>query len=192
MPAGASASRPDRDEHALPAQLNWCGEDGAESAISFQSNMSDFHGCHRAADGTAYEYRGRLNGSWVFPEGIGGASTSASPSVSASSSTSVSASASVSGPHRFRTEEGWGGGWHSAHELRLPCSRPCPATSRWSTWVLDASHDGPIGYRGTPVPAPTGSAPSASSLAADLDAAVQSLTDTAQTLAGLAARLRNG
>lgn len=57
----------DRDEHSLPAQLGWRGEDGTESAISFQSNMSDFHGCHRTADGTAYEYRGRLTGGWAFP-----------------------------------------------------------------------------------------------------------------------------
>ncbi|MFE7933301.1 discoidin domain-containing protein [Streptomyces sp. NPDC057456] len=89
----------DRDEHSLPAQLGWRGEDGAESAISFQSNMSDFHGCHRSADGTAYEYRGRLTGDWAFPEGI--------------------EETSASGLHRFRTEEGYGGDWHSSHELRL-------------------------------------------------------------------------
>ncbi|MDR6973703.1 hypothetical protein J2X68_000372 [Streptomyces sp. 3330] len=89
----------DRDEHALPAQLGWRGEDGAESAISFQSNMSDFHGSHRAADGTVYEYRGRLTGGWVFPEGL--------------------EETSASGLHRFRTEEGYGGGWHRSPELRL-------------------------------------------------------------------------
>lgn len=89
----------DRDEHSLPAQLNWRAADGAESAISFQSNMSGFHGSHRAADGTVYEYRGHLNGSWAFPEGLDDASESRL--------------------HRFRTEEGWGGGWHASHELRL-------------------------------------------------------------------------
>lgn len=89
----------DRDEHSLPAQLGWRGEDGTESAISFQSNMSDFHGCHRTADGTAYEYRGRLTGGWSFPEGL--------------------EETSAAGLHRFRTEEGHGGGWHSSHELRL-------------------------------------------------------------------------
>ncbi|WP_406009121.1 discoidin domain-containing protein [Streptomyces sp. NBC_00637] len=89
----------DRDEHSLPAQLGWRGEDGAESAVSFQSNMSDFHGCHRAADGTAYEYRGRLTGEWTFPEGLEDAPAGAL--------------------YRFRTEEGYGGGWHGSHELRL-------------------------------------------------------------------------
>nr|WP_171397076.1 discoidin domain-containing protein [Streptomyces asoensis] len=89
----------DRDEHSLPAQLGWRGADGAESAISFQSNMSDFHGSHRAADGTAYEYRGRLTGGWAFPEGL--------------------EETSASGLYRFRTEEGYGGGWHRSHELRL-------------------------------------------------------------------------
>ncbi|MGW0871895.1 discoidin domain-containing protein [Streptomyces sp. NPDC002740] len=89
----------DRDEHSLPAQLGWRGVDGTESAISFQSNMSDFHGCHRAADGTAYEYRGRLTGGRVYPEGL--------------------EEASAGRLHRFLTEEGWGGGWHASHELRL-------------------------------------------------------------------------
>ncbi|GAA2551418.1 MULTISPECIES: alpha-1,2-mannosidase [Streptomyces] len=90
----------DRGEHSLPAQLGWRGEDGSESAVSFQSSMSDFHGCHRAADGTAYEYRGRLTGRWAYPEGL-----------------DEHPSASVL--HRFRTEEGWGGSWHGSHELRL-------------------------------------------------------------------------
>ncbi|MGW3316175.1 alpha-1,2-mannosidase [Streptomyces fungicidicus] len=89
----------DRGENSLPAQLGWRGEDGTESAISFQSNMSDFHGCHRAADGTAYEYRGRLSDRRPFSEDT--QNLSASPL------------------HRFRTEEGWGGGWHASHELRL-------------------------------------------------------------------------
>ncbi|MDQ0580849.1 discoidin domain-containing protein [Streptomyces rishiriensis] len=330
----------DRDEHSLPAQLGWRAEDGAESAISFQSNMSDFHGCHRAADGTTHEYRGRLTGGWVFPEGI--------------------EETSASGLHRFRTEEGYGGGWHSSRELRLlvddggaPVERVTwrdqrgnsgvamlqtvsaeagtddvrvtdveasdefaeggetadnllnGSRTKWLVhddtarlhftlahsavvtsytlrsandcpdrdprdWTLDASHDGrtwtrvdsragetfggrfetrefrlrapasgyrhyrlditansgadetqlarvrfvegptgraftgyyqrynegPIGYRGTPVPtpapAPASLAVPAPRLAEDLEAAVRSLTDTAQTLAALASRLRDG
>ncbi|WP_405811250.1 alpha-1,2-mannosidase [Streptomyces sp. NBC_01520] len=86
----------DRGEQSLPAQLGWRGEDGAESAISFQSNMSDFHGHHRAADGTLAEFRGRVIGRGAFPEGTEGVHT-----------------------HRFRTEEGWGGGWHDSGELRI-------------------------------------------------------------------------
>ncbi|MER6622212.1 discoidin domain-containing protein [Streptomyces sp. NPDC000931] len=89
----------DRDEHSLPAQLGWRGEDGAEAAISFQSSMSDFHGCYRAADGTAYEYRGRLTDRRPFSDDT--RNLSASPL------------------HRFHTEEGWGGRWHTSHELRL-------------------------------------------------------------------------
>ncbi|GGZ43152.1 discoidin domain-containing protein [Streptomyces bluensis] len=87
----------DRGEHSLPAQLSWRGEDGAESAISFQSSMSDFYGCHRAGDGTTYEYRGRRTGGQNGPQSI-----EHSPRL-----------------HRFRTEEGWGGGWHPSHDLRL-------------------------------------------------------------------------
>ncbi|CAL9341590.1 alpha-1,2-mannosidase [Streptomyces sp. enrichment culture] len=89
----------DRGEHSLPAQLGWRGADGAETAISFQSNMSDFHGCRRDANGTVHEYRGRVTGRWAYPEGVG--------QVPAESL------------YRFHTEEGWGGGWHRAHELRL-------------------------------------------------------------------------
>ncbi len=89
----------DRGEHALPAQLGWRGTDGAETAISFQSNMSDFHGCRRDADGSVHEYRGRVVGRWAYPEGV--------DQVPAESL------------HRFHTEEGWGGGWHRSHELRL-------------------------------------------------------------------------
>ncbi|WP_203181533.1 alpha-1,2-mannosidase [Streptomyces pratensis] len=86
----------DRGEQSLPAQLGWRGQDGAESAISFQSNMSDFHGHHRAADGTLAEFRGRVVERGPFPEGTEGVRV-----------------------HRFLTEEGWGGGWHTSGELRL-------------------------------------------------------------------------
>ncbi|MDX3062787.1 MULTISPECIES: alpha-1,2-mannosidase [Streptomyces] len=86
----------DRGEQSLPAQLGWRGQNGAESAISFQSNMSDFHGHHRAADGTLAEFRGRVIGRGAFPEGTEGVRV-----------------------HRFRTEEGWGGGWHDSGELRI-------------------------------------------------------------------------
>ncbi|MEU5616761.1 alpha-1,2-mannosidase [Streptomyces sp. NPDC047802] len=86
----------DRGEQSLPAQLGWRGQDGAESAISFQSNMSDFHGHHRAADGTLAEFRGRVIARGTFPEGTEGLRV-----------------------HRFLTEEGWGGAWHSSGELRL-------------------------------------------------------------------------
>jgi hypothetical protein len=86
----------DRGEQSLPAQLSWGRRDGSESAISFQSNMSDFYGQDRAADGTLAEFRGRLTGKWAFPEGTEGVHV-----------------------HRFRTEEGWGGGWHTSGELRL-------------------------------------------------------------------------
>jgi hypothetical protein len=89
----------DRDERSLPAQLGWRTEDGAESAISFQANMSDFHGCHRAADGTAYEYRGLLTDRRPFSE--------ETPDLAASPL------------YRFSTEEGWGGRWHASGELRL-------------------------------------------------------------------------
>ncbi|WP_151770672.1 alpha-1,2-mannosidase [Streptomyces abyssomicinicus] len=109
-PAHAAASAPwqsaprllfhvDRGERSLPAQLGWRGTDGAEAAISFQSNMSDFHGCYRTADGAAYEYRGRLTGRWPF--------------------TAETENLSTAALHRFRTEEGWGGGWHASEELRL-------------------------------------------------------------------------
>lgn len=53
-------------------------------------------------------------------------------------------------------------------------------------------NEGPIGYRGTPVPTPTPATLPAPRLAADLEAAVESLTATAQTLAALASQLRNG
>ncbi|NUS10021.1 MAG: alpha-1,2-mannosidase [Streptomyces sp.] len=89
----------DRGEDSLPAQLGWRTEDGAESAIGFQSAMSDFHGCYRAADGEVYEYRGRLTDRRPFSDDIQNLSASAL--------------------HRFRTEEGWDGRWHASGELRL-------------------------------------------------------------------------
>ncbi|GGQ80053.1 discoidin domain-containing protein [Streptomyces pilosus] len=104
----------DRGEHSLPGQLGWRTADGAESAISFQSNMSDFHGCHRAADGTAYEYRGRLLDRRPYSEDT--RNLSASPL------------------HRFRTEEGWGGGWHASHELRILVDDGAAAPLERVTW----------------------------------------------------------
>ncbi|MFF0114139.1 alpha-1,2-mannosidase [Streptomyces prasinus] len=127
-PAHGSPSRPwqaaprllfhlDRDEHSLPAQLGWQGDDGTETAVGFQSNMSDFHGVHRAADGTAYEYRGRLTGRWPYAEGL--------------PDTPVSGSHQL---HRFRTEEGWGGGWHRSHDLRILVDDGGPAPVERVTW----------------------------------------------------------
>ncbi|MFE6286188.1 alpha-1,2-mannosidase [Streptomyces sp. NPDC057877] len=124
----------DRGEHSLPAQLGWQTEDGVESAISFQSNMSDFHGSYRAADGTAYEYRGRLTDRRPFSDDI------------------QNLSASVL--HRFHTEEGWGGRWHTSDELRLlvddggaPVSRVTWRDQRGNSGVAmlhAASHDAEV------------------------------------------------
>ncbi|MFI8087194.1 discoidin domain-containing protein [Streptomyces sp. NPDC086080] len=104
----------DRDEHSLPAQLGWRTADGAESAVSFQSNMSDFHGCYRAPDGTAYEYRGRLGDRWPFSE--------------------ETENLSASTLHRFHTEEGWGGRWHISRELRLLVDDGAAAPVERVTW----------------------------------------------------------
>ncbi|GAB2326814.1 hypothetical protein AB0N20_06625 [Streptomyces griseoincarnatus] len=158
-PAPRLAFHVDRGEQSLPAQLGWRDTDGAETAVSFQSNMSDFHGCRRHADGTVHEYRGRLTGRW--------------PSLEDADEVPASAL------RRFRTEEGWGGRWHASRELRLLVDAGGSALER-VTWrdqrgnsgvaVLHAleeeavgepvrgftgyyqRHDeGPIGYRGTEI-----------------------------------------
>ncbi|MGW0791569.1 alpha-1,2-mannosidase [Streptomyces sp. NPDC002911] len=113
----------DRGEHSLPAQLGWRGADGAESAISFQSNMSDFHGHHRAADGTLAEFRGRITGRRAFPEGTEDAHV-----------------------HRFETEEGWGGDWHSSGELRLLVDDGSGPVER-VTWRDQRGNSGVAGLR---------------------------------------------
>ncbi|MEU9455297.1 alpha-1,2-mannosidase [Streptomyces sp. NPDC048277] len=89
----------DRGEQSLPAQLSWRGEDGAEAAVSFASEMSGFYGFYRAQDGTAYEYRGDLSDRWPVADEIGNLSAATL--------------------HRFDAEEGWGGGWHRSAELRV-------------------------------------------------------------------------
>ncbi|MEU3103646.1 discoidin domain-containing protein [Streptomyces griseoflavus] len=114
----------DRDERSLPGQLGWRTADGAESAVGFQSSMSDFHGCHRAADGTAYEYRGRLLDRRPYAEET--ANLSASPL------------------HRFRTEEGWGGGWHTSHELRLLIDDGAAAPVERVTWRDQRGNSGVV------------------------------------------------
>ncbi|WP_052433438.1 hypothetical protein [Streptacidiphilus carbonis] len=153
-PAGAEDWEPapglrlyiERGESALPAQVSWRSADGAEGAVSFQSAMTDFLGHHRAADGSVAELRGRLTGRWAHPEGI-------------------SDDAPV---HRFRTEEGWGGGWHESGELQLlvdhggvPMERItwrdqrtnggsislCPDGSGF-VGFYQRVNEGPIGYRG--------------------------------------------
>lgn len=96
VPAPGLLFHIDRGEQSVPAQLSWRGTDGAESSISFASNMSDFYGHHRAADGTPAEFRGSLTGRYAFPEGTDKARV-----------------------YRFHPEEGWGGGWHASGELRL-------------------------------------------------------------------------
>ncbi|BFO14940.1 hypothetical protein SHKM778_13280 [Streptomyces sp. KM77-8] len=51
-------------------------------------------------------------------------------------------------------------------------------------------NEGPIGYRGTPVAAMSSAVPTAPRVASELQAAVASLSETAQALAALAAQLR--
>lgn len=138
----------ERGEGSLPAQVSWRSADGAEGAASFQSAMTDFLGHHRGADGTTAEFRGRLDGRWTFPDG-----TVDTP------------------PHHFRTEESWGGDWHTSGDLRILVDHGGTAMER-VTWrdqrtnggsiCLDADgsgfvgfyqrvNEGPIGYRGTAV-----------------------------------------
>ncbi|WP_433176789.1 hypothetical protein [Actinoallomurus sp. CA-150999] len=139
----------DRGENSLPEQLSWRTADGAEAAVGFQSNMSEFLGQHRAADGTLSEFRGRLAGSWAFPGGTGGRRV-----------------------WRFQTEEGWGGGWHRSDELRLlvddggaPVERVTWRDQRGNSGTVALRADvgdfigyyrryneGPIGYRGRTCP----------------------------------------
>jgi hypothetical protein len=138
----------ERGEASLPAQISWRAVDGAEGAASFQSAMTDFLGHHRDADGTIAEFRGRLDGRWAFPEGTSDAS-----------------------PHHFRTEEGWGGGWHASGDLRVLVDHGGAAIERvtWRdqrtnggsiclrsdgsafTGFYQRINEGPIGYRGTAV-----------------------------------------
>ncbi|MGW0781401.1 alpha-1,2-mannosidase [Streptomyces sp. NPDC002913] len=137
----------DRGEESLPAQLGWRGADGAESAISFQSNMSDFHGHHRAADGALAEFRGRITGRWAFPEGAGEAQV-----------------------YRFRTEEGWGGGWHGSGELRLLVDDGSGPVER-VTWRDQRGNSGVAGLRIAPGDA--GAAPDVTGAASVLDVSVE-------------------
>ncbi|GAA4895578.1 hypothetical protein [Streptomonospora salina] len=141
----------DRGERSLPAQISWRSADGSESAVSFQSAMEDFHGYHRDPHGGLTEYRGRLSERWALQDGVGSAAL-----------------------HRFRTEEGWGGGWHRSGELRLLVDDSGTPVER-ITWrdqqgnsgsvafepgaggflgYYQRHNEGPIGYRGTAIADP--------------------------------------
>ncbi|WP_051300016.1 hypothetical protein [Actinomadura rifamycini] len=145
-PAGRLLVHIDRGEEALPAQVSWRAADGAEAAISFQSAMTDFHGYRRDPDGGLAEFRGRLADRWEYPDGVQGAPL-----------------------HRFRTQEGWGGRWHTSGELRLLVADGGAPVER-ITWrdqrensgsvafepgaagflgYYQRVNEGPIGYRGT-------------------------------------------
>lgn len=144
-PAGRLLVHIDRGEEALPAQVSWRGADGAEAAVSFQSAMGDFHGYRRDPHGGLAEYRGRLADRWAYPEGVEGGAL-----------------------HRFRTEEGWGGRWHTSGELRMLVADGGAPVER-ITWrdqrensgsvafepgaagflgYYQRVNEGPIGYRG--------------------------------------------
>lgn len=148
--AGRLLLHVERGEESLPAQFSWRSVDGAEGSVSFQSAMTDFLGHHRDADGSTAEFRGRLVGRWAFPEG-----TTDAPL------------------HRFRTEEGWGGGWHASGHLHILVDHGGAAMER-ITWrdqrtnngsiclhsdgsgfvgFYQRINEGPIGYRGTTEPA---------------------------------------
>ena len=103
-PAGTDTWQPaprllvhlDRGEYADLTQLSWRDEDGAEATVSFHSAMVSFYGHHRTKDGVVSEIRGNR------------VESSASP-----------AQVSPAAVHVFKTQEGWGGGWHDSGELRL-------------------------------------------------------------------------
>ncbi|MFE6306718.1 hypothetical protein [Nocardiopsis sp. NPDC057823] len=146
--AGTLVVHVDRGERAPIAQLSWRRADGSEASVSFQSALEEFHGFHRAADGGVAEYRGRLRDRRARPGGTEGVTV-----------------------HRFRTEEGWGGGWHSSGELRLavddggaPLERVTWRDQRENTGSVafgegaagflgyyQRAGEGPIGFRGTAV-----------------------------------------
>lgn len=154
-PAGRLLVHVDRGEEALPAQLSWRGTDGAEAAVSFQSAMEEFYGYRRTPEGRLAEYRGNLDERRPYPEGTEDAVV-----------------------HRFHTEEGWGGGWHTSGELRLLVDDGGAAPVR-VTWrdqrqnsgsvafeekgtgflgYYQRVNEGPIGYRGRTVMNETGKA----------------------------------
>ncbi|MFL1430330.1 MULTISPECIES: hypothetical protein [unclassified Nocardiopsis] len=138
----------DRGERAPIAQLSWRRADGSEASVSFQSALEEFHGFHRAADGRTVEYRGRLEDRRAYPEGTEEVTV-----------------------HRFRADEGWGGGWHASGELRLlvddggaPLERVTWRDQRGNSGSVAFEEkaagflgyyqrvgEGPIGYRGTSV-----------------------------------------
>ncbi|GAB3464965.1 hypothetical protein GCM10027570_53190 [Streptomonospora sediminis] len=114
----------DRGERSLPAQVSWRSDDGAESAVSFQSAMESFHGFHRDAHGRLSEYRGELADRRAFPGGFG----------------------RDIALHRFRTEEGWGGGWHRSGELRLLIDDKGAPVER-VTWRDQRGNSGSVGFQ---------------------------------------------
>ncbi|CAL9422856.1 hypothetical protein SUDANB121_01905 [Nocardiopsis dassonvillei] len=144
--AGPLLVHVDHGERAPIAQLSWRRADGSEASVSFQSALEEFHGFHRAADGRVVEYRGRLRDRCTYPEGTGEAVV-----------------------HRFRTEDGWGGGWHASGGLRLavddggaPLERVTWRDQRENSGSVafaekaagflgyyQRAGEGPIGFRGT-------------------------------------------
>jgi hypothetical protein len=146
--AGPLLVHVDRGERAPIAQLSWRRADGSEASVSFQSALEEFHGFHRAADGRTVEYRGRLEDRRAYPEGTGEVAV-----------------------HRFRTEDGWGGGWHASGDLRLavddggaPLERVTWRDQRGNSGSVSFEEgaagflgyyqrvgEGPIGMRGTAV-----------------------------------------
>ncbi|MFF6984270.1 hypothetical protein ACFZAV_42910 [Streptomyces sp. NPDC008343] len=87
----------DRDENAPLEHLSWRTPDGAEAAVCFQANLSEFTGWLREADGTLAELRGHEYSRWGRVPGE-----------------------VASRVRKFRTEEQWAGSWHSSPDvLRL-------------------------------------------------------------------------
>ena len=121
LPATRVLVHVDRGEYVELRRLSWRDEDGAEAAVSFHSAMVSFYGHHRAKDGTVSEFRGERLSSRAAPQDAAPAAT-----------------------HVFRTQEGWGGGWHGSSDLRLLVDDEGGADMARVSWQDEAGNTGSV------------------------------------------------
>ncbi|MEU7930812.1 hypothetical protein [Micromonospora echinofusca] len=146
QPGPAITAYVNRGEQSLLADLAWADASGAEYAVTLTAELDAFYGwCRPAGAELPCEIRGELTGRWRAEH----------PDAAVAR-------------RSFKTEEGWGGGWHRSNEIvfaigadSLPLTRASWRDKRGNTGTVAFTGpgdafvgtyqrvgEGAIGYRG--------------------------------------------
>jgi len=126
QPGPAVIAYVDRGEQSLLEQLAWADTSGAEYAVTFTAELDEIYGwCRPAGTQSPYEFRGSLLGRWRADHPDAGVAR-----------------------RRYRTEEGWGGGWHESDGITLAIGADSLPLVR-ASWRDRRGNSGTVAFTGS-------------------------------------------